>query len=348
MINIKKTIKRNHSADLLKGMAVIFMVQVHLMELFAKQEIYDGFIGKVSLFLGGPPCAPVFMAVMGYFLAFSDKAFLYYLKRGAILFIGGILLNIGRSINLFINIYSGESEADPFFYIFGVDILLLAGLSLIICGLLKLIFKNNYIFYFILSFIIAALSPYLPVFGDTQSSARYINAFLWGNIENSYFPIFPWLGYILIGYSFRLFSKKYDFLSKFTYSHNLVFSLPLMILSAVTISYAANISHNLNGVEGYYHHGIIFFCWVLIFMSGYIMITNLVEEHNGKHYLAKWVKWIGKNVTVFYVFQWLIIGNIGTTIYKTQNRSELIFWFIGIIAVVSVLTYIWNKIKIFK
>ena len=50
--------KRNQTADLLKGLAVIFMIQVHIMELFAKQEIYDGIAGKISLFFGGPPmCA---------------------------------------------------------------------------------------------------------------------------------------------------------------------------------------------------------------------------------------------------------------------------------------------------
>ncbi|NTW32715.1 MAG: DUF1624 domain-containing protein [Bacteroidetes bacterium] len=339
--------KRNQSADLLKGMAVIFMVQVHIMELFAKQEIYDSVIGKISLFIGGPPCAPVFMAVMGYFLAYSDKPFSYYAKRGAILFIGGILLNIGRSAYLFFNIYSGQSIADPFFYIFGVDILPLAGLSLIACGLLKLFFKHNYIYYLIFAFIIAAVSPYLPVFGSAKSISGYVNAFLWGNFEWSYFPLFPWLAYILIGYAFRLFEKKYQFSSKFGSSHNLVFSIPLIVFAAITISYATNVAHNLNGDEGYYHHEFLFFCWVLLFMAGYIMVINLIEEHSGKQPIARFVKWIGKNVTVFYVFQWLIIGNIGTQIYKTQSRSEIIFWFIGIIAVVSVLTFVWSKIKKF-
>ena len=64
----KESVTRSFTADLLKGMAVLAMIQVHLMELFARQEVYDSLTGKISLFLGGIPAAPVFMAVMGYFL----------------------------------------------------------------------------------------------------------------------------------------------------------------------------------------------------------------------------------------------------------------------------------------
>jgi uncharacterized membrane protein len=66
-------IDRDGTADLLKGFAVLFMIQVHIMEQFATPDTCNSIIGKISMFLGGPFCAPVFMAVMGYFLAFSSK-----------------------------------------------------------------------------------------------------------------------------------------------------------------------------------------------------------------------------------------------------------------------------------
>ena len=34
---------RNPLPDLMKGIAVVFMVQVHVMELFARQEVIDKF-----------------------------------------------------------------------------------------------------------------------------------------------------------------------------------------------------------------------------------------------------------------------------------------------------------------
>lgn len=334
--------KRNQTADLLKGLAVIFMIQVHIMEQFATPAIYDSIIGKISLFLGGPPCAPVFMAVMGYFLVSADKPFLYYLKRGAILLTTGLLLNLARSANLLHYIFLGQSSADPFFYIFGVDILLLAGLSIIIIALLKIIFKKNYIFYFILAIIIALASPFLETFGTPANSLSYLNAFFWGNFEWSYFPLFPWCAYILLGFAFRLFCEKENFFSKYSSSHSLVLSIPLLIASGLTINYAVGIAHDLNGADGYYHHGILFFAWMIMFMSGYIMLIHLIEHNAGKHLITRFIKWVGKNVTAIYIIQWIIIGNIATEIYQTQEKAALVYWFLGITATTCVLTYAWE------
>lgn len=339
--------KRNPTADLLKGLAVIFMIQVHIMELFAKQEIYDSIIGKVSLFLGGPPCAPVFMAVMGYFLASSDRPASYYFKRGGILFIGGILLNIGLNFNLLLSVFSGEIHVDPFKYIFGVDILPLAGIGIIVIGLLKKLFEKKIIFYFLLALIIALIGGFLPLFGAPQTFSGYVNAFLWGNFEWSYFPVFPWLAYVLTGFAFRLASEQYQIHEKFTPSHSFVFFIPLLIAAGIMIPYAAGIAHNLKGEGGYYHHGILYFGWIMLFMAGYVMLATLIEEYSGKSPLVRFVKWVGKNVTIFYIFQWLIIGNIATEIYKTQEKYNLIFWFLGITAMVSIITYTWGKIKIY-
>jgi uncharacterized membrane protein len=339
--------KRNHTADLLKGLAVIFMVQVHLMELFARQDIYDSLPGKISLFLGGPLCAPVFLAVMGYFLATSQKKLSHFFKRGFILFLAGILLNIGRTTNLFHYIYSGQSNADPLFYIFGVDILLLAGLSIIIIGLLQLIFHGNYFFYFLTAIAIACATPFLPALASGQTGLSYCNAFLWGTFEWAYFPLFPWLAYVLTGYAFYLFSKKIHLTTKLTPGIKLAVILPSVIISIITFAYASHISHTLNGADGYYHHGILFFAWMLIFMSGYILTASFIEDYAGRLPLVKLIKWIGKNVTAFYVFQWLIIGNIATSIYKTQDGIYLICWFAGVMVVSGCLAFFWEKLRCF-
>jgi hypothetical protein len=118
-----------------------------------------------------------------------------------------------------------------------------------------------------------------------------------------------------------------------------------VIISIITIAYASRISHTLNGSDGYYHHGILFFAWVLMFMSGYILTVSFIENYAGKTSLIRLIKWIGKNVTAFYVFQWLIIGNIATDIYKTQDGIYLIYWFVGIMIVSGGLTCLWEKLR---
>ena len=86
---------RDATADLLKGTAVVLMIQVHLMELFALPDVLAGGAGQLSLFLGGPPAAPVFMVVMGYYTAASKRSLGGLLLRGLKLLALGAALNVG-------------------------------------------------------------------------------------------------------------------------------------------------------------------------------------------------------------------------------------------------------------
>jgi hypothetical protein len=60
---------------------------------------------------------------------------------------------------------------------------------------------------------------------------------------------------------------------------------------------------------------------------------------------VKYLRWVGRYVTNFYVFQWLLIGNIGTAIYKTQESQAILLWFVVITVASSVLVYVYRIIK---
>jgi uncharacterized membrane protein len=77
---------RTQTPDLLKGIAVLLMIQVHIIEVFASQTISSSAIGKFLLFLGGPMVAPVFAFFLGYFLMDSKKTSQQLIVRGLQLF----------------------------------------------------------------------------------------------------------------------------------------------------------------------------------------------------------------------------------------------------------------------
>ena len=332
---------RIQTPDLLKGLAVIFMIQVHLMELFTRQDIYDGFAGKLSLFLGGVPAAPVFMIIMGYFLAFGQKKPVKMMIRGVKLFMAGMVLNIGLNAHLIYRVVHDDWQVNIWHYIFGVDIFHLAGLSLIIIGLLSLLYKRNFIPYLITAFVIVFISSAFPAYPIESNTATYLMAFIHSNSEWSFFPLIPWLVYPLTGYSFKIFEEKYleDTLNlKIKVSITVV----LLVLFLFTVNYAVDISHNL---DVYYHHDAVFYNWSLSFVILWALLLSFTEKAAGNTIVLRYVKWLGVNVTTVYIFQWLIIGNIATSIYKTQSLTGYIFWFAGITILTSLLTLFWNKIK---
>jgi hypothetical protein len=320
--------KRDGTADLLKGFAVLFMIQVHIMEQFVAPDTSSSMIGKISMFLGGPPCAPVFLAVMGYFLAVSAQPLSFFLKRGTILFFGGILLNSARSANLLIQVSRGELNLDPWFFILGADIFTLAGLSLILTGLLRILFRDKTLLYFIAALAVVGISPFLSTAGVKGSDLKHLVAFIYGTEGWSYFPLFPWFAYVLAGYSFRLFLKQTPVINKIDVQTQFIYFIPLWVVILITIPYASAITSDLAGPGGYYHHGILFFGWTLLFMISHLVMIRLVEINYGNFFLFRLVKWIGLKVTLLYVIQWLIIGNIATYLYRSQDLFQFVAWFV--------------------
>lgn len=331
--------KRLILPDLLKGIAILFMIQVHLMELLAKQQIFDSVWGEISLFLGGAPAAPLFMIIMGYFVAWKNQDRLDLIGRGIKLFILGILLNIGLNLHLIYKVLFEQWSYNLYEYIFGVDILHFAGLSLIFIGLILKWIKSNqwYIFSFILLvFILQSIIP-----ENNNNTFIYINSFIIGGTSWSYFPLIPWLAYPLTGIMFYQLESQLPTVSNIK-PKTTALLLAFILFMILTWNFSTNISYNL---PIYYHHGFDYFIWTLMFLG---MSILLISIKNKTHYKAKWAKYLiftGRNITNIYVFQWLIIGNLATSYYKQFDGLQIIISFVIITILSSVMTYFYQKIK---
>jgi uncharacterized membrane protein len=332
---------RSGIADLLKGIAVIFMIQVHLTELFALGEIYYSNFGNISLFLGGPPAAPLFMIIMGYFLAAGNKSTEQLFKRGIMLFLGGILLNITLNFNLLISHFLGKPDytIEPLQYILGADILPLAGMSFMLMAGLHNFLKRSFLLYFILAIVVVVAGSYLSLLPIPENPLLiYISAFLWTDHKWSYFPLLPWFAYPLAGAGFYYLSRKFS--QYISHRAKIMFLLSWVLFLVLSIDYGINTASDL---QVYYHHDIFYFIWVILFLSGFSFGILLLNKNYGENISFAYIRWIGQNVTLAYVFQWIIIGNLATVLYRTQEIEDIVFWFIGILAVVTLLIYLYRK-----
>ncbi|HDR05459.1 MAG TPA: DUF1624 domain-containing protein [Candidatus Marinimicrobia bacterium] len=320
--------------DLLRGLAVLFMVQVHVMELLVREELYHGFWGKLSLFLGGVPAAPLFMVLMGWFLAWRQKSSSAMALRGLKLFMGGILLNIGLNATLLYRIWITKEYAylDPWAYIFGADILPFAGLALLTIAALKSILKENGWLWIAVGLLVAAVSPWVSnLFGSVLPD--YLAAFLGSELFWSYFPLFPWLLYPLTGYGAMLLSQKFSFRSSKS-----LWLLPVLFLGA--FHYGWEISTEL---ERYYHHNLLFGLWALVFIILLAAAVHFWGKSFSQSRIGQYLQWTGRNVTAFYVFQWLLIGNLGTIYYQNFGYSAWLTLSILFILLSSGLVLIWKQ-----
>ena len=316
------------------------MIQVHIVELFADPLIYTSWFGKLSLFLGGPPAAPVFMAVMGFFVARYQKTMYQHIIRGLKLIGLGFLLNLGLNMHVLIRILSGDMQLNPWNFIFGVDILFVAGLGIIIMTLLRPILKEGVIAWLALALLVAAANPWLPVYSGQAGWLKYLQAYFWGYYSWSYFPVFPWMGYVLLGFSFSLLDNKLR-LTEFSGNNRLYAMIVLIIFLAFTFAWGSRISGIL---EIYYHHNLLYFLWASGFLLFWIMLWDFLVKKIDSG-LFNYLRWVGKNVTAFYVIQWLLIGNTATAIFKTQALWSLPLWFAGVLALSSVITQAFVRIR---
>lgn len=308
------------------------------MQLFALPDIYQSTIGKISLFLGGPPVAPLFLAIMGYYLLFSKRNTTLLAFRGLKLILFGLLLNIGINIHLFYKIYNGVYLMNPLELIFGIDIFFSAGMSIIFIALLRKYFLQFIWLAPALAIGIAIIAGFCNPYLTTDSLLKYPAALFGGNYKWSYFPIFPWLSYALIGVSFFQIQKK------ITFSQNqllLIFTIGIIPILA-TLTYASPITHQL---KLYYHHDIIFFLWTCVFLILWIILCNLVEKTITGYFRNNFISMLGRNVTLAYAFQWIIIGNVATAVYKSLPIAQSILSVFFIILLT--LGFVFLKEKIF-
>ncbi len=334
--------KRFPFPDLLKGFAVFLIVPVHILELFIDYPGRESLFGKIMLFLGGPIAVPVFMIIMGYFIAMSKKSTEQNSLRGAKVFVVGFFLNIGLNLNLLLKIKFEGWQINPFEYIFGVDILYLAGISIVILGLLKTSGKLAPWIAFFLFFMVTGVTGYL---NDALmvTERNYAIPFIGGAYSWAYFPLFPWLAYPLAGFTFFYWEKKTVW---FLTHQKIISAVIITTIAALTILFYKQGIDTAIHLPKYYHHTFLFSLWAMGIVILWVLFLRFLHYRFPATIPGKFLKWLGKNITLFYVVQWLIIGNIATAIYQTQSIDKYPYWFTTIFTVTVLITWLLEKTKI--
>ena len=194
--------------DILRGWALLVMIEVHIFNVFLLPAMKDTSWFKALNFVNGL-VAPSFLFISGFAFVLStrgktedlrkfDYAFWKKLGRIFLIIIAGYSLHLPiLSLRRLMHFYS----QDVLISFYNVDILQCIGFGLLFLFLTRLLFKtdkayNNFILVSTVAVIL--FSPFAWQIDFSKFMiiplANYFNS-----MNGSFFPLFPWLGFLLAG-----------------------------------------------------------------------------------------------------------------------------------------------------
>lgn len=335
------------SFDLVRGFTVLLMPSIHVVMLYSKPEVQYSLLGDVLGFIAEGPGAQLFMLLMGISFTCSKRITKrYVLKRSFQLLIAAYLLNLFKFIiplglgllpqNLLKELQlESEIQAAVFFFLMG-DILHFAAIAYL---LLFLITKLKYYPYwsFLLAIALIFVSPYL---WDKHTGIAFIDypiSLFNGHPPGTFFPVFPWLVYPLLGLTLGSILKKHD--QNYVLKQTGVIGFAIIIVS---FCFPATIAskdwlpfYRTAPADTIFHVGFVLL-WLAIF--------HWLSKKLRSNQLFSLLTFCSKHITAIYIIQWILIcWCMAFAGYLQLDMANTWIWMICITVTTLFLTYILKR-----
>jgi uncharacterized membrane protein len=308
---------RQLALDVARGLAVCFMILIHVMEIFSRAEVNHTVFGYLVGFLGGPPTAPVFMFVMGIGSVFSTRAVPHtMIIRGLKLYVAGYILSfVHLVLPAWIAAQTGLTLAADLQRIhhitygdvlFQINILHLAGIVYIVLGVLKML-PLALPWYPAIAVLVGTVAPLL---WGCYTGRVWIDVFLdalWGN-KPLVFPFFSWGVYPLCGVAAGYWLIRSKNPAIFYRSLMLVGAIGFLLGGALVLVFKAHSGMSYLEAEQYYwRHGIELNCLMLGFVGLWLGLIAYLTPTLSPRITQRLVFW-SQHVTTIYWIHWILIG----------------------------------------
>jgi len=205
------------SIDLLRGICLLLMVFINFYDEIVKVSILESSQGKFIDLLVTSMVPNVFIALMGFLLILNDdyKAKHIFKKAIKILLIGFVInfmrIPLPQLVgNMFGITEYGDMWNNSIYHLGMIDIYSFVGYSLLTIIPLTLI-KLSYLTYISLSALTIFLTSFKQEMLDlVPPYFKFIFSYIFiGEPASVYFPVFPWLAYLLLGIGLGLFYMQH-------------------------------------------------------------------------------------------------------------------------------------------
>ncbi|MCW8813977.1 MAG: DUF1624 domain-containing protein [Ignavibacteriaceae bacterium] len=201
--------------DLLRGWAIIIMIEVHVFNAFLMPELKQAGWFGILTFINGL-VAPAFLFVSGFAFQVSSGSKLDDMRKlkfpfwkklwriFSIILIGYALHLPYYSLSKILN-KATPSQLQDFL---AVDVLQCIGVGLLVLFVIRLLIRSDKIYHYSLLGLFFFVMIVSPFFWKTDFTGYFhpIVANYFNRLNGSLFPVFPWINFILIG---AIFAKYF-------------------------------------------------------------------------------------------------------------------------------------------
>jgi len=201
--------ERIRAFDLAAGLAVFFMILVHVLWHWGRPDTWTTPIGEAVSYAAGPTAAPVFAFLMGAsFGAAPRTTFGTMAARGLWLVFLGYVLNVLRGVipatlGFAAGVITPEQVApyDAWWLATTVDLHMMIGLSLVAAAALRTRLEPGWSWVAIAASVVLVSPPVRTFTAGTPLLDAPLTPIL-GHAPNVYYAVIPWLAFPLIGAAF--------------------------------------------------------------------------------------------------------------------------------------------------
>lgn len=322
--------KRIPEIDFGRGLAVFLMMLVHTLWMYADSNTQsESWLGYLIHFIGKGTAAFLFLMGISFIIS-KNQSTLAAISRGLMILGFAYFMNFlkfvvpievfGTMPEAFINAYGWESPLSwpQLRYIFLTgDILQMAGIALILLAIIRHFISDKW-GYLVIALLIASVSRELSGYQPGIDGLDYIAKLFFSNHYQVYFPVFPWISFILIGMFFgRLVMDNHGDSSYFFKN------LPLIATASLATGGALcfyNFEYHFNN---FFHLGLGGFLYLLGINLWLFVVVHKIIERKFDNFFTRFLFFCSERVTSMYVIQWtLVCWRMGLVGFQTLNAWQ--------------------------
>lgn len=348
------------SFDLARGFTVLLMPMIHVVMLYSTIPVQQSLLGDILGFIAEGPGAQLFMLLMGVNFSLRKKAKLSaatgggcrqemtaVLQRTFYLLLAAYLLNFFKFIvplglvllpeNLLQELQiQNDFRAAQFFFLIG-DILHFAAIAYLV---LYVVTRSRYYPYIalLLAIAIVFLSPSI---WDLKTGIAFVDQVLVlfnGHPPQTFFPVFPWLVYPLIGLTlgFLLKTNHTEYILRKTGIAGIAFIIISLSFPATTTITEWLSFYRTAPADTIFHLG-----FVLLWLSIFHWLSRKLKPNP----IFQLLRFCSRHITAIYILQWILIcWCLSITGYLQLDLTYSLIWMTGITIITLLITYIYYNV----